>query len=413
MITVVAGRNLRDVVQLARRDVLRLVTAAGVAGIVTPALAACGGAQTASAAPAPPIRIGLLVPQSGPNKPIGDELTSGFKLFLALNGNMLDGHQVSLTIADEGGSASSAKAAADKLIKQAGVQVITGVAAADTMSALRDQVETAQVPLLGTNGSPLDLGSPKYIWRTCYVDNEPGESLGRYVAQAVQGDKKVFVISDDSPSARDEVNGFIDAYQGTTNPYELAAEPLVVPLYSAPGSSLSPALSKIRHSKATAVFAYFAGTGAVDFVKAFHSGVPGVALYAPGFMTEAGMLAQMGTAANGILTSLNYSPDLDNDANQVFVEEYRKAYSATPSTYAMASYDVGTVLTNALQLAGGDLSPQSINAAIARIGQLDSPRGSWQFNQNRTPLQTWYLRQVRPDGAVLSNVLLSDLATLT
>jgi branched-chain amino acid transport system substrate-binding protein len=79
----------------------------------------------------------------------------------------------------------------------------------------------------------------------------------------------------------------------------------------------------------------------------------------------------------------------------------------------MASYDAGAVLTSALQLAGSDLSPQSINAAIGQIGEIDSPRGTWQFNQNRTPLQTWYLRQVRPDGAVLSNVLLSDLATLT
>jgi branched-chain amino acid transport system substrate-binding protein len=400
------------VVQLARRDVLRLITTAGAAGISAPALAACGRTPVGSAGAAP-IRIGLLAPQSGVNKPIGDELLNGFKLYLALNGNALSGHQVSLTVADEGGSASTAKAAADKLVKQDGVQVITGVAGADAMGALRDQIEAAQVPLLGTNGSPLDLGSPKYIWRTCYVDNEPGESLGRYVAQNVRGDKKVFVVSDDSPSARDEVNGFVDAYQGTETQYELVADPLVVPLYSKPGASLSSAMSKIRHSKAKAVFAYFAGVGAVTFVKAFRSGAPGVALYAPGFMTETAVLSQQGSAANGIYTSLNYSPDLDNAANQQFVGEYRKAYSATPSTYAMASYDVGAVLTHALELAGTDLSPQSINASIARIGQIDSPRGTWQFNQNRTPLQTWYLRQVRPDGAVLSNVLLSDLATLT
>ncbi|GAA5189459.1 hypothetical protein GCM10023322_42330 [Rugosimonospora acidiphila] len=355
----------------------------------------------------------MLVPRTGANKAIGEDLTNGFKLYLALNGNKLAGHPVNLTIADEGDGGDVAKNALDKLIKQDGAQVLTGIASAATMSALRDQIEAAQVPLLGTNGSPLNLSSPKYIWRTCYVDNEPGESLGEYVAENVKGNQKVFVISDDSPSARDEVNGFVGAYQDTPDQFELADDPLVVPLYSAPKTSLSSAMSKIRESGASAVFAYFADAGAAEFIKAFHSEVHDVTLYCPGFMTETVLLQQQGGSADGVFTSLNYSPDLDNDANQLFAAQYRKSYGKDPSTYAMASYDAGAVLTSALGLAGNDLSPQSINAAIAQIGEIDSPRGTWQFNQNRTPLQTWYLRQVRPDGAVLSNVLLSDLATLT
>jgi branched-chain amino acid transport system substrate-binding protein len=406
------GRELRDVIQLARRDVLRLITAAGAAGIAAPVLAACDSGPSTPVSTAP-VRVGLLVPQSGPNKAIGEELANGFKLYLSLNGNKLGGHPVNLTVADEGAGGDVAKTAADKLVKQDGVQVMTGVAAASTMSVLRDQIETAQVPLLGTNGSPRDLSSPKYIWRTCYVDNEPGQSLGQYVGQNVPGNQKVFVISDDSPSARDEVNGFVGAYQDTSGQLQLAADPLVVPLYSKPDTSLTSALEKISQSGASTVFAYFADAGAVTFIKAFHAHLSGVTLYCPGFMTETILLPQQKAAANGVYTSLNYSPDLDNDANRVFAAQYRKAYNRDPSTYAMASYDAGAVLTSALQLAGIDLSPQSINAAIAQIGEIDSPRGTWQFNQNRTPLQTWYLRQVRPDGAVLSNVLLSDLATLT
>jgi len=71
------------------------------------------------------------------------------------------------------------------------------------------------------------------------------------------------------------------------------------------------------------------------------------------------------------------------------------------------------VLDKAISLAGsGDPTPQAVNLALGKIGSIDSPRGSWQFNQNRTPLQAWYLRQVRPDGGVLSNTVLSELATL-
>ena len=49
---------------------------------------------------------------------------------------------------------------------------------------------------------------------------------------------------------------------------------------------------------------------------------------------------------------------------------------------------------------------------LGRVGQIDSPRGNWQFNQSRTPQQKWYLREVRRDGQVLSNVLISELGTL-
>ncbi|HET8662327.1 MAG TPA: ABC transporter substrate-binding protein, partial [Micromonosporaceae bacterium] len=70
------------------------------------------------------------------------------------------------------------------------------------------------------------------------------------------------------------------------------------------------------------------------------------------------------------------------------------------------------VLDKAVLLAGEDLTPQTLNAALGRVGQIDSPRGTWQFNQNRTPQQKWYLREVKMDGTVLANTLVSELTTL-
>lgn len=81
----------------------------------------------------------------------------------------------------------------------------------------------------------------------------------------------------------------------------------------------------------------------------------------------------------------------------------------------MASYDAAAVLDKAIADAAkdGDVTPQTINKAIAGLGQIDSPRGSWEFGDKaHSPVQTWYLRQVRPDGAQLANVMVQDLATL-
>ena len=114
----------------------------------------------------------------------------------------------------------------------------------------------------------------------------------------------------------------------------------------------------------------------------------------------------------GIETALNYSPDLNNTANRVFASAYRKTFSSTPTTYAMASYDAAQVLDKAIRLAGENPNPQQVNLALGKIGQIDSPRGAWQFNQPRTPQQKWYLRRVQLDGRMLSNVVVKELGTL-
>jgi branched-chain amino acid transport system substrate-binding protein len=175
-----------------------------------------------------------------------------------------------------------------------------------------------------------------------------------------------------------------------------------------------PYLNQIKASGAKAVFCFYAGSSAVDFVRQYtEAGLsPSVNLYAGGFLTEGVVLKQQGPAAKGVYTSMNYSPDLDNPTNRRFSAEYQKRYRLVPTTYAMASFDAAAVLDKAIGLAGSDLSPIALNAAIGKIGTIDSPRGVWQFNQNRTPLQKWYLRQVRTDGAILSNGLIADLVTL-
>ena len=74
--------------------------------------------------------------------------------------------------------------------------------------------------------------------------------------------------------------------------------------------------------------------------------------------------------------------------------------------------DAAQVLDKGIRIAGKDLDPLQLNLALGKVGQVDSPRGPWQFNQPRTPQQKWYLRRVQLDGQVLSNVMINELATL-
>ncbi|WP_238009265.1 ABC transporter substrate-binding protein [Dactylosporangium sp. AC04546] len=398
---------------LNRRQALRLFAAAGAAGLSAPILSACSpssdGTQSNSALPGgPPVKIGMIVPLTGMYKDFGNDMDNGFNLYLQLHENKLGNRDVQLIKVDEGDTAEAGKAAAEKLIKESNVLALTGVVNPLTMLALRDTIETAQKPLIGSNASPAALQGVKYIWRTSFVATEPGQAIAEWAAANSGG--SLAIVGADNPGGDDEeIRAFSEKFRGAGG--TVNGSPRMTPFG---GKDFGQVLGQVRNSGATSMFAFYSGTSAIEFVKQFKAArfPSSFKVFAPGSLTEGYVLKQQGDAAQDIYTAMNYSPDLDNATNRRFIADYQKAFGTIPSTYAMASYDAAAVLDKAIGDATRNLDSFTLNAAIGRLGQIDSPRGGWQFSQSRTPLQRWYLRRVRADGAILSNVLTAELKTL-
>ncbi|SCE87493.1 amino acid/amide ABC transporter substrate-binding protein, HAAT family [Micromonospora coriariae] len=392
--------------QMNRRRALQLLAALGTTGFA----AACGSdTDDQPTANRGPVKIGLITPQAGGFKSIGEDITNGFQLFLDLHDQRLGGHPVELLTADEGDTAKTGKAAVDDLLSK-GVLALTGVVNSAVMVGIRDTVEQARVPLIGSNASPSSLQSVFYIWRTSYVLDEAGRALGRYLRDRLPSNGRIAMIMPENVGSPDVVRGFRQEF-GANDPR--IADP-VTNTNPTPNPGKNTYVADIRKAlakKPTAVVCFYAGAAAVEFIKQLRDQFSGP-VYAPGFLTEGTVLESMDRDALGIQTALNYSADLNNTSNRVFASAYRKKYQVTPTTYAMASYDAAQVLDQAIQLTGGSPTPQQVNLALGKIGQIDSPRGIWQFNQPRTPQQKWYLREVQRDGQVMSNVLINELATL-
>ncbi|WP_051779026.1 ABC transporter substrate-binding protein [Streptomyces sp. NRRL S-241] len=367
----------------------------------------CGGASLGTGDKSKqtgPVKIGLLVPQSGTYKALGDDMKAGFELYVQQHGGRLGGREVQIVVADEGETADSGKAAAEKLVKQDRVLAVSGVVSSATVNGVKDLFETSRIPLVGSNASPTTLTGAKYIWRTSYVNDEPGKALGKHVAERAGG--PVFLIAAGYQAGKDEIEGFKSTFLPAGG--SIAGEEVYTPF---PGTkNFQPYLSQIENSGVKAVFCFYAGGAAVDFVKQYRDfGLAGrIPLYAPGFLTEGGVLKGQGDAANGVLTALNYSADLDNAANRTFAPAYKAAHGTDPTTYAMASWDAAQVLDKAIAAAGGKVTPETVNAAISTIGDIDSPRGTWRFNSGGTPIQPWYLREVK----LGANTLAGDLGRL-
>jgi branched-chain amino acid transport system substrate-binding protein len=392
-----------------RRGVLRLAGATG--------LAALGGACADSRddAGSEPlyedhVRIGLLVPSTGGYRSIGDDIVNGFRRFLFANDNRLGGHPVAFEQEDEGEKPEDAMAGLERLL-QARVHAVVGVATSEALEAVGPAIEEAHVPLLGANASPSTVQGVPYIWRTSYLNRDPGEAIGTHLVAETSGD--VAIIAGDDASGREAVEGLREAFAVVDATDQLAEPIFTLPNREPGGRFFREGLAQVGALDPAAVFAVYAGEAAVEFVKQYASaGLDPHRLYAPAYLTEGGVLDEVGDAALGVWTAANYAPELTGAANRSFTVAYREEFARLPTIYAVAGYDAGLALDKAIRLTQGTLSRRDINAMLGEVGYLDSPRGRWQFNQGRTPTQKWYLRQVAADGPLLANQVVQELGTL-
>jgi branched-chain amino acid transport system substrate-binding protein len=397
--------------QLDRRRALRLLASLGAAGVTAPALTACGADDDEANATdnLPPVKIGVIAPMTGVLKSDGDDLLNGFKLYLKLTGGKLGNRKAEVIYVDEGQSPTTGKAALATLLKHEDLLAISGVVSSAVITEIKDTVESAQIPLVGSNASPSSLASTKFIWRTSWYAHDPGAAIGRYVAEQTRGGT-VALIAPNYQAGQDFMNGFKRTFVAAGG--KLEPEQHWTEFISKPQTDFTAPLTKIKNSSAKAVYCFYAGDLAIAFMKQYRQlGLPQT-LYAAGFLTEGGPLRAAGPAAEGIWTVLNYSPDLDNPANRRFVVDYSREYNLVPTTFAMAAFDAANVLDRAIRVAGRDVNRQRLHAAIGKLGEIDSPRGRWSFGPNRTPLQRWYLRRVQMDGPKLANVVHAELTTL-
>jgi branched-chain amino acid transport system substrate-binding protein len=153
------------------------------------------------------------------------------------------------------------------------------------------------------------------------------------------------------------------------------------------------------------VFSFFAGGGAVKFVKDYAAAGLNktIPLYGPGFLTD-GTLPAQGEAANGIKTGLHYADDLDNPANKAFLAAFKAKYGQDGDIYAVQGFDAGALLDIGLGATGGDAGARDKLVAAMASAKIDSPRGPLSFSKAHNPVQNIYLREVRDGKNALVSV---------
>ncbi|WP_246265675.1 ABC transporter substrate-binding protein [Aromatoleum diolicum] len=365
------------------RRIVRKTIALALAAVI-PAL----GAFAAQAADK--VKVGLMLPYTGTYASLGNAITNGFKQYVTENGGKLGGHEIEYFVVDDESDPSKATENASKLIKRDQVDVLVGTVHSGVALAMakvaRDNKTLLIIPNAGADELTGPLCAPN-VFRSSFSAWQPAYAMGKIVAD--RGHKNVVTVTWKYSFGEQSVAGFKEAFEKAGG--KIAKE-LYLPF---PNVEFQPFLTEIASLKPDAVFVFFAGGGAVKFVKDYDAAglKKSIPLYGSGFLTD-GTIDAMGGSGEGLMTTLHYADNLTNPKDQAFRKAYALAYKAQPDVYAVQGYDAAQMLKTGLEGLKGGKFDKEVVAKAMETAKVDSPRGAFTLSKAHNPVQDIYLRKV-------------------
>jgi branched-chain amino acid transport system substrate-binding protein len=366
------------------------ILAAGAAGLLFASSAA--SAQEV-------MKIGLVLPLTGPFASIGRQVEAGAKLYSQQQGDTVAGKKVQLIVKDDGGVADATKRIVQELIVNEKVGAIAGFGLTPLALASAPLATQAKVPavVMAAGTATITEASP-FIVRTSFTLPQATEPMAGWAAK--NGVKKVVTLVSDYGPGIDAEKAFSGSFAKSGGQVENLRVPLANP-------DFSPFLQKVADLKPDALFVFVpAGVGA-QFMKQFvERGLDksGIRLIATGDVTDDDLLNTIGDVALGTITTHHYSVSHDSAENKAFVEAFRKANPGMrPNFMAVGGYDGMHLIYEGLKKTNG-AGGQALVDAMKGMSWT-SPRGPVSIDpQTRDIVQNIYVRKVERKDGELYNV---------
>jgi branched-chain amino acid transport system substrate-binding protein len=369
------------------------------------ALAGLAALPAVALAQGAPLKVGLMLPATGTFAALGDTIEKGFKLYVQEQGGKLAGREVQYFKVDDESDPAKATDNVNKLIKRDNVDVLVGTVHSGVALAMARVAKETGTLLIVPNAGADAITGPQCapnIFRSSFSNWQPGYSTGVVAAQ--KGYKRAMTITWNYAAGNETVKGFTEAFEKGGGQ---VIKNLSLPF---PNVEFQALLTEIAAQKPDVVFAFFAGGGAVKFVKDYDAAglrrtVP---LVGSGFLTD-GTLEAQGASAQGLITTLHYGDNIETPRNTAFRNRYAVTYKSNPDVYAMQGYDAAQMLAAGLAATKGDVTKKDALIAAMRKAQIDSPRGKFTLSPQHNPTQDFYIREVRGNYNVVTGVAVKAL----
>ncbi|MET0204547.1 MAG: ABC transporter substrate-binding protein [Casimicrobiaceae bacterium] len=345
------------------------------------------------------VKIGLILPLTGPFASTGRQIEAAARLYMAQNGATVAGKKIELIVKDDTGTPDIAKRIAQELVNDK-VAVLAGFGLTPIAMAVAPIATQAKVPevVMAAGSSMITEASP-YIARTSFTVAQSAAPMAEWATK--NGIKKVVTIVSDYAPGLDAEKAFSEPFVKAGGKVENVRVPLRNP-------DFAPFLQRAADEKPDALFVFVPSGAGSQLMKQYSErglDKSGIKLIGPGDMTDDDILNDMGDVALGTITTQFYSAAHPSPENKAYVEAFKKANKGMrPNFMSVGGYDGMHLIYEALKKTNGNTDGDALIAAMKGMSWT-SPRGPISIDPaTRDIVQNIYVRKVERVGGELYNV---------
>jgi branched-chain amino acid transport system substrate-binding protein len=347
------------------------------------------------------VKVGLIIPLTGPQASTGKQIEAAVKLYMQQNGDTVAGKKLEVIVKDDGAVPDNTKRIAQELIVNEKVSFIAGFGVTPTALAVAPLATQAKVPavIMAAGTSIITERSPYFV-RTSFTLPQSSTIIADWAVK--NNVKKVVTLVSDYAPGIDAQESFKSALAAGGG--QVVAE-LKVPLAN---PDFAPFLQRARDASPDAIFAFMPSGQGSTFMKQYaERGLDkaGIKLIGPGDVVDDDLLPGMGDAALGVVTAHLYSAAHPSPKNKAYVEAFKKANNGMrPNFMSVGGYDGIHLVYEALKKTNGSTDGDALINAMKGMA-WESPRGPIQIDpETRDIIQNIYIRKVEKVGGELYNV---------
>jgi branched-chain amino acid transport system substrate-binding protein len=347
------------------------------------------------------VKIGLILPMTGPFASTGRQVHGAVKLYMQQHGTTVAGKKLELILKDDGGVADNTRRIAQELVVNDKVAFLAGFGLtplALVTAPIATQAKVPQIVMVAATSIITDA-SP-YIVRSGFTIPQITTGIADWAPK--NGIQRVVTLVSDYGPGIDAENTFKQRFTALGGQViESVRAPMRNP-------DFAPFLQRARDAKPDAVFAFVpSGEGAALMKQFVDRGLiqAGIKLIGTGDVTDDDLLNNMGDAALGVVTSFHYSAAHDSPANKAYVDGYKKLNgNMRPNFHSVGGYDGMHLIYTALAATKGSTDGTALVDAMKGLA-WESPRGPVLLDpQTRDMVQNVYLRKVERKDGELYNI---------
>ncbi|MBI2323463.1 MAG: ABC transporter substrate-binding protein [Chloroflexi bacterium] len=382
--------------------------------------AATAAATTAVSTPGPTLKLGMLLPFTKVYAELGASQKRAAELYLKQAGGKLANRSVQFIFEDEANDPQVGLQKTQKFIEQDQADLMMGIIATPIAYAIRNAVDSAKFIYIGTNagGNAMTRDTTdckptcksKYVFRTSFSAWQVSQPLGEWLSRT-PATKEFFLCFSNYAFGTESAAAFVEGLAKNGGKETGRVAP---PLFN---SDFVPFVTQIKAQSTKNVYSFFSGTDAIGYIRAWNQlGMPaaGYKMFGAGFLTEQDVLKEVKDQANGAITSLFWSVELDNPENKAFRDLYQKEYNLLPDVFAVQMWDGMKALDEALKKTGGNTKDKDALIAALEGVSFKSPRGDFSFDKaTHNVIHDIYIREVKTAGGQTVNTIVDKFGKVT